>query len=340
MESLILKKKHMKICLTTFIYGNTYQNYIPLILYSVAKSYPEYHVKIFINGSLRADLRNSLNLIEHYYTNFSIIENHFNDCPEMTPLKAKSLRWVLWDESFLDYDYLYYIDSDILYMREPMALHEQHINHMKFINSDCVSNIMRKKEIRNSDLFLYLSVIKYGGISSLLRYPFNKFEYRMSGLHFVKVSSYFKYLTVEKLEWYREKIYNGKAFNGLLYPNDETLLYYMMKESGCNVSNFAIQQSSSSMFDFNNPYKKEFCPHHGIHLGIFRVPNYQNIEWTKEQLDSEDYLYYRNIFQQEWLSDIDFHSLYPLLPYEIQKTFKDLINYYNISSTLISKIND
>ncbi len=323
----------MKICLTTFIFGDTYQNYIPLILYSVSKSYPEYCVKIFINGDLRSDIKEILKIISRYYNNFSIIENTFDDCKQMTPLKARSLRWVLWDESFREFDYLYYIDSDILFMREPMDLHEQHIVHMKSIQSDCVSNILRKKDLKNSDLYLFLSAVKHGGLLSLVRYPFVPFEYRMSGLHFVKVCTYFKYLTPDKLNTIKYDIYSGRAFKGLLYANDETLLYHIMKNAGCDMHHFAVQKDSTSMFGFSNPLKREFCPHHGIHLGIFRIPHFDSTEWTIEQLESDDYKYYIEMFKRCWLNDLDFKELYPLLPQQLKNTFNLLFGYYNITPT-------
>lgn len=37
----------MKICLTTFVQGHLYQEYLPMLIYSIGKAYPEYDVKIF-----------------------------------------------------------------------------------------------------------------------------------------------------------------------------------------------------------------------------------------------------------------------------------------------------
>ena len=87
----------MKICLTTFVQGHLYQEYLPMLIYSIGKAYPEYDVKIFLHDTLRDDLRPALD--------------------KMNSLVARSLRWVLWDESFRDYDYLYTIDIDMFYIR-------------------------------------------------------------------------------------------------------------------------------------------------------------------------------------------------------------------------------
>lgn len=130
----------MKICLTTFVQGHLYQEYLPMLIYSIGKAYPEYDVKIFLHDTLRDDLRPALDMIRSTYDRFEIREHTFADCPNMNSLVARSLRWVLWDESFRDYDYLYTIDIDMFYIREPQELMEQHIEHMNYIGSDCVSN--------------------------------------------------------------------------------------------------------------------------------------------------------------------------------------------------------
>ena len=49
----------MKICLTTFVQGHLYQEYLPMLIYSIGKAYPEYDVKIFLHDTLRDDLRPS-----------------------------------------------------------------------------------------------------------------------------------------------------------------------------------------------------------------------------------------------------------------------------------------
>ena len=108
----------MKICLTTFVQGHLYQEYLPMLIYSIGKAYPEYDVKIFLHDTLRDDLRPALDMIRSTYDRFEIREHTFADCPNMNSLVARSLRWVLWDESFRDYDYLYTIDIDMFYNKE------------------------------------------------------------------------------------------------------------------------------------------------------------------------------------------------------------------------------
>lgn len=319
----------MKICFTTYIYGDSYQDYIPLMLYSVARSYPEYSIIIFINGTLREDIKQTLAIIDNIYRNYSIVEHTFDDCPMMRSLQAQTFRWVLWDERFNEFDYLYYIDTDILYVREPIPLHEQHIRHMRFIGSDKVSNIARKTFLKK-DLTQIARTFLYTGPINTLRYVFTPFSMRLSGLHFVKVSTYFKSLSPDILEKYRKSIYDRSIFKKTIYPNDEAVLYKMLEETGCDMNLFAIQKTSTTMFGYMNPEKYEFCPHHGVHLGIFRLSLDQIADWAKDQLDSDDYKFYIQEFQKVYLSDKYFYQLYNLFAPQIQTAIKRMCLYYKI----------
>ena len=62
----------MKICLTTFVQGHLYQEYLPMLIYSIGKAYPEYDVKIFLHDTLRDDLRPALDMIRSTYDRFEI----------------------------------------------------------------------------------------------------------------------------------------------------------------------------------------------------------------------------------------------------------------------------
>ena len=322
----------MKVCFTTYIYGVKYQNFIPWILYTVGKAYPEYYTIIFISGVVREDIMCQIEAIRVINRNFKIVEHTFDDCPEMNPIKAMSFRWFVWDDLFLQFDYLYYIDSDMFFIREPIPMHEQHIRHMVYIKSDCISNILRIRKLGLGFSSRYVSYynLKYGGLKTLFRQAVTPFVYRMSGIHFVKVSTYFEYVTSKIREYYVARIYTGKALSLLAYYNDEHLLYEMLKNAGCDMSVFAIQQTSISMFGMNEPEKMEFCPHHGIHLGIFRVALEKLEDWAIAQLESKDYKYYIEQFKSKYLSDGLFKILLESSPFQIQETFHRLCKYYNI----------
>lgn len=319
------------LCFTSYIYGDKYQEYIPLTIYSIAKSYPEYHIRLFINNKLRPDIKECLDLIRPYYDKFKIIENKFNDCPQMTPLKAKSLRWVLWDDEFMNFDYLYYIDSDMLYIRELSPLHVLHVKHMNYIQSDCISNIIRKKKLSNNNLYTLYNAYKNGGISSFIKYLITPSIYRMTGLHFIKCNIYFKYITPKLRKKYQNIIYTGKTSKATIGGTDEALLFEMIRESGYNMSIFALQKNSISMFESNNPNKKEYCPHHGIHLGLFRY-ELSNLEpWAIAQLNSPDYLYYIDYYKKNILHDPLFLNLRDKFSNNLKEYITKMHLYYNIT---------
>lgn len=66
----------MKICLTTFVQGHLYQEYLPMLIYSIGKAYPEYDVKIFLHDTLRDDLRPALDM-----TDRPMIVSRFGNIP-------------------------------------------------------------------------------------------------------------------------------------------------------------------------------------------------------------------------------------------------------------------
>lgn len=321
----------MKIALTTFISGEDYQDWIPFILYSIYKSYPDYHVFIFVDEDVRPDIKSSVNLIQKHWSNFDIIIGDFSDIRPITRIKAQSLRWVLWDKRFLEYDYLYYIDADILYIQETIPLHEQHIRHMRFIQSDSVSNIVRQKPLKVKNYYEMYLTLKNGGGWNLLRYIITPRIFRMSGLHFVKTKEYFSRITPAVIGKYRALIASGKAWNQTIFPNDEALLYKMMQKNGFDLSVFAIQRTSSTMFGFNNPEKREFCPHHGLHMGLFRSLSGKYADWMIEQLNSEDYKYYISSYIANYLKDELFKTILQNSGERVKAKFRFMHEYYNLN---------
>lgn len=103
----------MKICVATFV-DHRYAAYVDLFLMCMARSYPEYTVKIFTNTTMAL-------------TPWS--ESCFLDLPNL-PWNAIAARFVLPPEHFADYDYTYITDIDMMIMREKPMLHEFHIDEM------------------------------------------------------------------------------------------------------------------------------------------------------------------------------------------------------------------
>lgn len=154
----------------------------------------------------------------------------------------------------------------------------------------------------------------------------------MSGIHFVKVKEYFNYITPDVMAKYKKDIYSSKVFRKTVMADNEAMLYNMMKEAGIDMSVFAVQRSSSSMFGFQNPEKREFCPHHGIHMGIFRAELSLLKDWCIEQLESDDYQYYKEKYKTEYVNDPLFQKILNNSSERVRYKFGKLNEYYGIKA--------
>lgn len=318
-----------KVCLTTFIYGERYQAYIPFLVYSCHKSYPDYDIVLFVYGTLNEAVRRSLDYLS--IDNCRVIENSFEDCPNMTPLKSMALRWVLWDDSFINYDYLYVVDIDMIYQQENIPLHEQHKCHMQ--TTGLVYDNMRRKYIRQPfHPVSFLQRIKYAGFTSLFKFlTGDRLIYRASGLHFVKVQAYYQSLTSEVRQLYKESIYHNRWLKDVMFPDNEAFLYFILQDLGLHPEKLPVQSNSYSSIDFRNPERAEFRPHHGIHLGIFRsdIPISQRPS-DEAILKTEAYKYYFVQFRDKMYSDPVFNYLLKAAPDYIKESFDRMFKYaYN-----------
>ena len=317
-----------KVCLTTYIYGITYQAYIPFLVYSCHKSYPEYDIRLYLYDDLDENVKSQLEIIGA--DNVVIIDHQFSDCPNMNPLKAKSLRWVLYDDALLSYDYIYVVDIDMLYIKEPTPLHVQHIEHMNTtgLTFDNLARCFKRHP------FNYRSIayrIKQAGLISILKYFFSSIkDYRLTGLHFIDAKRYYALYSHDKIDYFRSKIYDGSYLSFFMSSNNESFLYYIAKSSGLCPERLAIQTESYKMLDFNNYTRPEFRPHHGIHLGIFR----QDLEAQgkrKTILDSDVYSYYVDIFKRDYLNDLLFRTILKKARVDIKQQFDNMFRYYRMS---------
>lgn len=318
-----------RVCLTTFVYGVKYQAYIPFLVYSCHKAYPEYDIRLYLYDKLNTGVKKQLDLIDA--NNVVIKERHFADCPKMNSLKAKSLRWVLWDDAFMEYDYLYVVDIDMIYIRESQPLHEQHILHMTTtgLAYDNIARHFKRHPFSASSLG---QRFKLAGLTAFIPFLFGTREdNRASGLHFINVKQYFSVFTESKRKEYQNMIYNGRFMRLCLSSNNETFLYSMLQRVGLNPDKLPVQTQSYIMLDFNNPTREEFRPHHGLHLGIFRE-DLQAKGKRKTILDSSTYTYYIDIFKRDYLSDSLFLSLLNKSSVTIKKQFDNLLRYYNITT--------
>ena len=317
-----------RVCLTTYIYGVRYQAYIPFLVYSCHKSYPEYDIRLYLHDNLDTDIKRQLEMIDIH--NVTIIECHFGDCPHITPLKAKSLRWVLWDEKFLEYDYLYIVDIDMIYIREPIPLHEQHVIHMNTTGLP-YDNLVRHFTRLPFKLINVLYRIKMAGFIAFPKYLFgSRMDKRVTGLHFINVKDYFQVMNYDICEKYKKMIYNGRFVKMCLSTNNESFLYEILAQVGLQPNMLPIQTDSCKMLDYNCPERQEFRPHHGIHLGIFR----QDLKSKGKRdliLDSDVYSFYMEKYKREYLTDPLFVRLVESSPDGIKCQLDNLNRYYGVT---------
>ncbi|CDS91585.1 conserved hypothetical protein [Sphingobacterium sp. PM2-P1-29] len=325
--SEIIKEQQSKVCLTTFVYGVKYQSYIPFLLYSCNKAYPEYDIVLFLYEELDEKISaiiQDLNLT----CNLKIVEKHFSDCKNMTPLKSKALRWVLWDENFTEYDYIYTVDIDMLYITEPVKLHHQHRIHLKNIDLP-FSNLKREYKYKPLSYTGLGKRIANAGLQNIFGFLTKKpVETKLSGLHFVETAEYYKQLNHEKREKFRKDIYNNTFLNYVMFPNNEILLAYMMKFVGFDLSKVGMQTNSVDMLDYNGFNRAEFRPHHGLHMGVFRAD--ETIQGSKAILDSEVYKYYIDYFRENIQGDLSFEKMVSNSPDFIRLCFDRMYKYYNL----------
>lgn len=309
------------ICLTTYVFGEKYQYYIPLLIYSLLKAYPDYYPIIFVHDEINLETKKILNKIRQELGEFKIIENYFNDYKIKNFQKGKSIRWILHHEEILNFDYCYFIDIDMLYVREEPSLLDQHIKHCEVLKLP-YSNLIRKRAFypwgRNNikQRFKNLKFSEALKLGSKISIDF----FKLSGLHFVDTKEYFRGLK-GVINKYRDYIFTEKSFAH--HPagfNNECFLYDMISESGMGLPPI-LDDYGPHLLDFRRSDQVGFRPHHGIHLGIFRDESH--IIMYHKTLLLDFYVYYYSVYIN--LKDND-----DLLKYILANSPKFIKNHFTL----------
>ncbi len=218
------------LCITTYVSGKEYIEFIPVYIYSILKSYPNYGIIIFCGESLPDNVRNSLDYL-NIMGKFTVIENYMEYIPKnFIPRKAAACkRWLVYSDEFLGFECLYIGDIDIFILPEETPIHIQHLKHCETIGL---------------------------GYSNIIRHADDKM---ISGLHFIKTKQYISNI-LPVLNKYKNMFNSDK----LLYTNSEYMLYDMIKDSGLGLCPKAKDG------EWTNPLDPSFRPLHGIHLAVFR----------------------------------------------------------------------
>ena len=313
----------------TYVAGEKYQAFIPMLVYSCYKAYPEYDIMLFLHEQLRQDIKNTL-LQTRLYDKVTIRENVFRrELPRITALQSKSCRWVLWDDLFNQYDYLYIVDIDMFYIREPQPLHLQHSERMKMTGLPFDNMRRTIKLTRNLATVLYR--IKQSGLHNFGHFMFNKnvVEEKLSGLHFVNVKEYYSAENFRIINEVKQRLFRRYFFPEILTSNNEVLLANIVKQMGYDISRLGMQTDSIKSLSFTDIYRPEFRPHHGFHLGIFRAGIVKDSK-NDPILDSETYRYYLQRYL-DLIKEDDYKVFYNNLPLFAKTYIDQLHSYYNIN---------
>lgn len=186
-----------KLVISTVV-DSLYQNYIPLFIYTLKTSYPEYHIKLFTHGNFSQQVKNALELIKFDY---EIVPGLFDKYAKFK-FSPISWRFVVPPEQYKEYDYVYITDIDMMILEEKISLLNFHLNEMGETGL-CYSNSKRNKK-------------HIDGHKSL------------TGLHFVSQEWFVKTEVARKK--YAELLKTGSL--GEQREEDGRILYKMAKESG------------------------------------------------------------------------------------------------------------
>ena len=261
------------LCITTILFGKTYQCFIPLYIYSILKAYPRYFPLVFLDHELLPHVAEQLDLLKSL-GEFAVVENNTSQWGKISGQPAKCLRWVLWDDIFDEFESIYIGDIDIFIVPESPSLYEQHMKHCQVLQLP-YSNIIRRSEVEFDNHPINLAKrLARNGLSyamATMRSP-GQTIHQLSGLHFIKTKEYFAAIK-PLFSKYREIIYHADRHNGFVHHksgfNNECFLYDLIQESGLGLP--PVAPYGPSLLDYNNYLEIGFRPHHGIHFGIFRT---------------------------------------------------------------------
>ena len=161
---------------TFYVFGN-YTKYIPFCVYGIFKSYPNSHIKIFVDGKLKENEKESLKLFNT--DNLEIKENYklLNEIKgNMKGGNLRIARFIIPYEEFKDFQYVYVGDIDMLIYKENPSLLESHIEHMKKIGLP-FSNGIRKNSTRLTGLHFFETQPYFNKMNNIIERCLSDEEY-------------------------------------------------------------------------------------------------------------------------------------------------------------------
>lgn len=258
-------------CFSTVVYG-WYQDFIPIHIYSILRSFPQHFVKIFLLDELKTSNKELLEIVRNNISDrFEIVEN-FTDLDWCEIPHKAALRFLLTRDYFQKFRYVYFGDIDM------MTYNVFNDNFIDFYLKKC-----EQTELPFSNSFNY----------------YNN-RYRLTGLHFIIKDPYFdamdeaiKNMMVPRSPdswdgW--NKCFRSQCHHNEKNPSyDEELLFHM----------------ASSVFDMRK-IQSYYRPDHGWHLGDYRYHYLSNPLHKNYKLRARAKFLLNSCLQkasERWLSD-------------------------------------
>lgn len=295
------------ICIVGYSYGHKYTSFIPIYIYSILKSYPDYSVLVFCDNKLDDQVRDNLKLLEGL-GDFEVVENYkfgLNENQKIMgfPGTRKSLRWLFFDERFSDFKSIYIGDIDMFMCRESIDIYQQHNSHCEKLGLPYSNYIRVTSKVLKPSIKLILKNLFHSDIKALLSMSKRKEIHfsRLTGLHFVKTQDYYSKISPlfeEFIELITEKASSVDKDIYYLSEYDEAVLYKLIEKSGIGLPPISPNSPGLEYNDYNSI---SFRPHHGLHMGIFR----SNFEIKKQSQVLRSYVYQEYISQYKHLIDND-----------------------------------
>lgn len=198
----------MDLVFSSFVFGS-YQKYIPYYIYSICRTHPDSFTKVFIEKNLEPNIQKSLSYLKNQgFGNFEVIElkatfETFKGF-EMKGGGIKTIiRYLIGEEYFKEFEYVYVGDIDILFLSETINLLEFHKKQMRTLNLP----FSNKVRLDNAD----------------------RLTKRLTGLHFFQTEAYFEKITPIISRIRSDSTYRTNYLKGL--RRDEEFLYKMNLEA-------------------------------------------------------------------------------------------------------------
>ena len=230
----------MKVCITTIVTDNYYQLYLPLFIYVLRKEYPEYDVKTFIKGQISPQNQRALDILGEKYK-YIKPKTIFKDVPEIKST-INCLRFLVPEKYFQKYEYVIFVDVDLLLYRTKPTLFDWHLRRLKKIGSCYAGHHgpIRKK---------YRPEISKAGWVG-------KFE-RVSGGFFMVNQKWFKKTKKARAHFMKKAL---QAKLGGYREADEVMLCNILKKSGLKVPPWGFKRILRGIHlgDFKPAMKKRY----------------------------------------------------------------------------------